>query len=310
MKLFRFRSKKKRMTIIKPVGAFKVFGRLLWVLVLAAIGVMYVTGSYEHGGDILRNALLTVIAAVFVYGFCLSFIGSFSNAVEAVKGKRLLKQCETEPVWEVVEQREGQRGGLLRVLRSVNEQYRVDPNSVDETVLIALLKSRMNGIAERVQQAGRLCLQCGMIGTVAGLALMLPAMGRAVTAAEGKGGPELMVEMFKDGGPLGDLGTAFLTTLAGIVANIVLSGLSGSHRQSVNQICASFLESMNVYVMPAFRRAGRNKELKRNEGLGIPTRKRTGSNGRLKHDDERPADGRLGRHPADSHDGNGDDRRS
>ena len=308
MKFFRFRIKKKRMTLIKPIGAIRVFGRSLWVLGIAFVGVALVTDAFEQGGEILRNALLSVTGVVFAYGLFSAFVGAWANAFEAVKGKRLLKQCETEPVWEVVEQREGQRGGLLRVLRGVNEQYRVDPNSVDETVLIGLLKSRMNIVADRIEHCGRICLQCGMIGTVGGLMLMLPAMGKAVTAAEGKGGPDLMVEMFKEGGPLGDLGTAFLTTLAGIVASVILSGLSASHRQSVKQVCASFLESMNVYVMPAFRRAGKKKESMRDERFGIPQRGRAGSNGRIKHDDERSSDGGVGRHLTDSHDRNGDDR--
>lgn len=255
---------KRRATVSKPVCAIGVFFRSFAVFLLALLSMLFVSRAYDVGSDDLRNAILAIMTVVLCYGLAVAFLATCHLAIESSKAKKLLHQCEHEEIGSLLRENEGRAGCLLFVLRGIYQKFQTN-REIESNVLFEAMHSRLSEPLSRMETCADVNAQCGLIGTVAGLMMMLGGIPEAVAESSVVGGPSIMESMFMAGGPLSALGTAFVTTLYGAVSFVLLGSLAAVHDQSVRRFVVSCKEDIDVYVEPDFRKSVDDEEVEGDE---------------------------------------------
>lgn len=234
---------------------------LRWAAWLGTVclGAWLVAAGYEAGQTTI--ALLTLIAVVGLSGVTQSCLAAWVVVVEGRRARQVVRHLEDRDIAAVLEELKGHPGLFLAVVRGLYRQFEIDHRAVDPTCLFDAMHERLSARTQRGSDTAEHMINLGLIGTVVGLVVLLGRMAEAVQLASGKGGPMLMTELFKEGGALAGLGTAFYTTLAGAaIGGVLLRGLAGSVQRSIDRLVSHCEELVSVYITPHLSDGGSRRE--------------------------------------------------
>jgi len=211
-------------TVTLPPKAAHLVLALVAVLLSAGLATMLLWEA--HRRDRLLDSFYVVMGTVFLLGLTMVFTSACKQGREIGCQARLFRFIEEKELWNGITQW-AEDCLSLRVLRSLHRQRRAQM-SLDAEPFLGAMHARLVSRARLANSAGATCLSLGVLGTMAGMTGMLQDLQVAATTGAliaGDGGGSLFKQLFGAGGPLDSLGTAFLTTLVGGAANLVLRNL-------------------------------------------------------------------------------------
>lgn len=135
------------------------------------------------------------------------------------------------------------------------EIFRRDDN-ISQDNLVALMQSRVQARTRLTDSCAAVIVTLGLVGTIVGLIQASDSLGEVMTSV-GKDSDAMMVGMKST---MGNMGTAFYTTLFGAVLGGVTLRLLGSVVDSNTDYLVSHIaELCEVYLLPIMRRAARDR---------------------------------------------------
>lgn len=245
-------------SVAKKTGSLGLCARWVAVLVLAAVGQGQIYTSME-AGDFSGRDFTAFVLMIFLVALCLSLKDLLQLVAYRRRARRLPGELDGEELGAVLAgSLKHDRSPVVGVPRSMYEQYRRNPESVDEDALIALFHERLSTGPHRTKWLAGLCVTMGFVGTSFGLLGALNGLSGAVGMAEGDGARLMELLFAGPTAPMASLGGAYLSTLAGLACgSIVLRSLAQVQQSSINALTAEMTEMVKVYVKPSFRRLRR-----------------------------------------------------
>jgi len=129
--------------------------------------------------------------------------------------------------------------------------------TVNQDVLIEAIQVRMLARNRQILSLGNVLIMLGLLGTMVGLMGMTDSLSDVLGNEAVMQDPALMVPMLTDEetGPFRDLGTAFMTTILGMLGGgILMRMLCSQVEESICEFIAHLSKLTEVYVLPLVRR--------------------------------------------------------
>lgn len=242
-------------TVTEAPSSWRLAGRLSWIVLLSVAATLLLIYAYQ-AGELLVGFYLA-LGACFLGGVCATIGGFVGVSREVRRQTQLLGALEGKELISVLDgwkEDSLTRRVLLSVIAMRTKSKRLK-GAVDAAPFLDAMHSRLSLSAVRVQEAGSVCLSLALIGTMAGLGLMLTELKMfASTGAliAGDGGGDIFEALFSGAGPLASLGTAFATSLVGGAAKLVLYSLSNELERGADQVTDHLADALARDIGPAF----------------------------------------------------------
>ena len=249
---------KRPVTVTRPPSALMNAVRFFGVVVsAAACGALLVEAEAR---DLLLEAFFACIAATFGLGVLAAFLGLAAQDRETKRQRRLVEHLTGKELFSALDDYEGPPSKSLFLLRSLQKQHRLSPTSTNADPLLDSMERQLSLRASQCAILGATAASIGFLGTVAGMTEMISSLeavaSQGTLMADAEGGPALFAALFGDGGPLQGLNTAFLTTLAGLAATIVLRLLAASIEANAAAITDYLADLVARDIGPGSNQAG------------------------------------------------------
>lgn len=249
---------KRPTTIIEAPTYWGLTVRPIWIVVhMAVMGGLLV---YAYHLDELLMGFYLVLGLGFASGLWTTMAGHHIQVVEAKRQRRLFKVLEYQELWRTLEswKEDSLSRRVLMSLHTQNAKSHQRRGSVDADPFLDAMLTRLTARATQVHETGSLCLSLAVLGTMAGLTLMLIHLQEfASTGAlvAGDGGGDIFKQLFSHEGPLSALGTAFSTSLAGGAAKLVLTRLGNELHRGAEHITEHLADAIARDVKPSIERS-------------------------------------------------------
>ena len=237
-------------SVAKGMSGWNTGLRWTGVIALALLAQGWVYAALEAGDGAMVFTRFVLIVAL--YGVGRSLVASIVLVLHKRRLRQLPGELDGKEMGAFVASLKHDRSPFVGVLRAVYEQFRRNPSAVDAEPLIELLRARLHraGPMRTLRTAG-LTVTLGFLGTCFGLLFTLDGLSTAAKASGGRS-HDLTALVFGEGGPLSQLGGAYLSTLAALAAgSVVLRALAHVQEDGVEDLVDEFTESVSVYVRPS-----------------------------------------------------------
>jgi len=133
------------------------------------------------------------------------------------------------------------------------EIFRRDDN-ISQDNLVGLMQSRVQARTRLTDSCATIIVTLGLVGTIVGLIQASDSLGEVMTSV-GKDSEAMMSGMKST---MGNMGTAFYTTLLGaVLGGVTLRLLAGVVDSNSDYLVSHIAELCEVYLLPSMRRAAR-----------------------------------------------------
>lgn len=250
---------KRAVTVTEAPSSWGLAGRLFGIVVLSVAATVVLAFTYAKGE--LLGGFYVVIGLCFVGGLCATIGGFGSVSGEGRRQNRLLRALvgkELISVLGIWKEDSLSRRVLLSIVTMRTKSNRTK-GAVDAGPFLDAMQTRLASKAIVAQDAGSMCLSLAVLGTMAGLTLMLADLQSfASTGAlvAGDGGGDIFEQLFSGTGPLASLGTAFATSLVGGAAKLVLTSLSDELQRGAEHVTEHLADAIARDIGPGFEGSG------------------------------------------------------
>ncbi|MFQ8433122.1 MotA/TolQ/ExbB proton channel family protein [Amaricoccus sp. W119] len=230
-----------------------------WCFVLAiAAGVVVVP---VLGGPALSSVPIDLVFYVLIVGVAAITIGrSYSDArylqhETDLATKQVLDLVELDDISSFLEASErSQFRSHIEALYTIFQQ----DTEISQDNLIELLRERLEARNRLSELFSSILITLGLIGTIAGLIIMVSKLRSSMGDFDPSSGDELIKELMQDGGALSGLDTAFYTTLLGaVLGGVMLRVLTNVVGSNIVRYTAYIAELTEIYVLPSLRNMAR-----------------------------------------------------